>query len=1367
MADFKISVELDANGVATRANAVKATMKGVGDEIESSGRRSRSVADRDMSALATRLQSVAGYAKQAGQAMQMAGVALTASLTAPLVALGTLGVTSALEVDKVRTKITALVGDAATAETKIAELRSLADRSVGLTQKAALEGYAQLKGIGGIADKTINDVVAAMGKLNAAFDVEDLAGFQRNLTQIFTQGFEMTDIKEAIGRVPIFRQLLTQAFGTDDPAKLKELQASGALTLDSFLQGISGAIDSDPRIANIQENLSVKLAKASERLNVALAPVGQVILDTVVPAFEAVVPYIQSLGQWFQSLSPAAKTAAVVIGGIAAAIGPVLIVLGTVVTVIAGVVGGIASAAIAVGGFVALAKIVGIVLLGLVGLFIQLAPVIIAVGVAAVTLYNAWQTNFGGIRDYTIAAWNVIRSTIETALNAIRELTASVVGDIVAWWNDNYPLIEQTVTRVSEAIEGIIATVLGTIASLWQAHGEQIKAILAAAWSVISTVVRTGVSVLLGIVKMAMQIVNGDWAGAWETFTQIVLRAVAGMRSIGPALVTIIVNSIKLVISALVSLGNLITTTVVEIGKNLVLGLARGILTYQTTVISAARSVITSVVNVFRTVPKVESPSRVTTEIGEFMALGLAVGMENQASRVRAAARKLATDTINELRTAAVEFASLAGASEATINQIAQTERVRTAAQQQREIIKLRSEMGMTQQPLPTTIAETERVLRQLEDEKRRRDEFQKVLDDLAKMPAEIAAAMEAAEEALRKGLRDRIENIQRSGAIDVLNLQQEIALIGVADEIDRERIKNYYDLARLREEMMNDGYSDDQIKEARAILAVEQGRRLEMQEILKVRKQIADAAKLGEDMLGDLERLRNGNRELSVYDQTLRRIAQDYRDISPEQQEYLLGLASQIDAQKAYNEEYSRLFEFVRGTFDILAERGKSFGEKMKSIFGGIADRFKKMLLDMAANWLTSRLMGGGGGGGSSASGGGGFGGFLQGLFGGGNRAAGPGGTPMFNPGSGGGILQAIQQGSASSATAGGAGGGGLFSRLFGGFNRAGIASMLPMLGLGIGSSLGGGQGISGILGGAGGLLAGGIGAAFLAPGMFGTGAFATGTLLPFLTNPFTIAAAGALIVGAMILKRNAARRRDEKLRNQGMLDAFEQLKQYDSIISDVRGLRLDPASGIAQGEALGQQTRSSYLQMANSLKDKKTRNIALRDVSRIDAIISQKMAELRAAADIATAAGERSQRMLPEFAKGVFISPAFQAFRRYNGMLAGAWTGRDTLPAMLARGEMVLNPDQQARVRANAGFDAFRNAGIPGYAGGGMAVASSPVVVEAPAAPVNIEITIEQDAQGMFEAFAKSDAGRRVTVNVVNDAFANSQIRSRRRGA
>jgi hypothetical protein len=122
---------------------------------------------------------------------------------------------------------------------------------------------------------------------------------------------------------------------------------------------------------------------------------------------------------------------------------------------------------------------------------------------------------------------------------------------------------------------------------------------------------------------------------------------------------------------------------------------------------------------------------------------------------------------------------------------------------------------------------------------------------------------------------------------------------------------------------------------------------------------------------------------------------------------------------------------------------------------------------------------------------------------------------------------------------------------------------------------------------------------------------------------------------------------------------------------------------------------------------------------------------------------AGKVDTRLEAEFATGVYADAAFirqhADFKRRNGLLSGAFTGRDTLPSMLAPGEMVLNPKQIARVKFNAGFDAFKGAGIPNYAAGtfvGPSASASPPVV-ASAGPVTVQIVVSNS--GMVESDIK----------------------------
>jgi len=1070
------------------------------------------------------------------------------------------------------------------------------------------------------------------------------------------------------------------------------------------------------------------------------------------------------LGEAFRGLSPNVQLVIIAFVALAAALGPVLVVIGAVV----GAIGTLVSA---IGALIGSATAVGIAIAAMIGFLIQIGPVLVLAAVEIYLLYQAWQKNFGGIRDLTKTVADFVVATWNTAVTEIRELTASVMAEVTRFWAENG---EQIMAIVGEISEFIRAT-WTAIVDFWRENGETITAISSAVWDAVKTVIVKTVRIIGDVITIFLKLAKGDWAAAWNAMKDIVASVLQVIGSIVRAGTSVLIGIVKLMFQAIWDLHAWVLQKAVELGQAIGTGLANGVRAMRDRVVEAARNLVDQIPIAIRLMMGISSPSKVTETIGGQIGEGLAIGIEGKLTRVKTVAKRMADETVKQLKEAVAEFEKLAGASPDQVARIQQANAARDAANQQQEIIGLRGELGLYRDvPLPETIAGTEDQLKRLQAMKKEADEWAKFLEAMPQLITEN-----------EKAIADFMQSIRDAGAMNVIAMQEEIALIGVTDTMERERIKNYYDLQRLRQEMQLDGFGPQQIEEAVAITKATQAQRLELEKIADIRRQVAGAEELGEDLTGRLELLRNGNRELSEYEKTLRLIAKDYKDISVGQKEYLLGLAQQIDDQKAYNELYDQLHDAISRTFDILTSKGKSWGEKMKDIFGGIFNNFKKMLSDMAASWLTGNILGGG-----QAGGGGGlFGGIFNGIFGGGRSGAsggaggvlggglggifnafptgnGPGGTPYFNPNAGGSGVNTVR--------------GGLFGNLFGGgFGGllGGLAGILPMAGLGLGASLGGG-GLAGILGGAGGLLAGAVGFGIASPaglaGLIGMAGFSPGAALSIagVLGPIALIAAPLLLAGAYFLKRNKLRRQEETIRNRGILDAFEQLKGLDTIIAEVKGLRLDPASGLAQATQLAAQVRQQYLEMANSLKDKKTRNHALKDVSRIDLIVNQKMAELRAAADVAFAAGDRDRRMIPEFASGVYMSPQFMAFRRMNGMLGGgAWTGRDVIPALLAHRELVLNPVQQQTIIHNAGFDVFKTANIPGYAGGvavssqQLAVSSQPIAIDN--SPIVVELSVQQDAAGMFRVAAQSPSGRKVLLDVVGDGFANEEINQKRRGA
>jgi hypothetical protein len=366
--------------------------------------------------------------------------------------------------------------------------------------------------------------------------------------------------------------------------------------------------------------------------------------------------------------------------------------------------------------------------------------------------------------------------------------------------------------------------------------------------------------------------------------------------------------------------------------------------------------------------------------------------------------------------------------------------------------------------------------------------------------------------------------------------------------------------------------------------------------------------------------------------------------------------------------------------------------------IFGNIV----KELISGFARLALSKVFTGifGGGGTASQSRGGGIGSIISSVLGGGNGIFGGGGVPgatsavnVFDRALGGGTggdiwANAVQRGigaglpaqaarvgtytggpigglaGAANLALGGAGRTGLLKSLL-----RGIAPTLPLLGLGTGLQLGAGLGgqsrtgrILGAIGGAG--IGGALGlAAFTALG----GTFTSPALVSALgiLGPAALIAGPILLAGAIILKKNAARRSAEKQRDALMGDSLTQLQ---TLLSQVRRDKIGVDEALAQAAGI----RAQYLTSSAALTDKKTRNIALKDVSRLDAIITQ----IKIAGVSQSRRKQLDLQLTSEFAGGGYIPGP-----------PGA-----AVPIIAHANELVLNQQQQAAV----GYSALSRANI-----------------------------------------------------------------------
>lgn len=667
-------------------------------------------------------------------------------------------------------------------------------------------------------------------------------------------------------------------------------------------------------------------------------------------------------------------------------------------------------------------------------------------------------------------------------------------------------------------------------------------------------------------------------------------------------------------------------------------------------------------------------------------------------------------------------------------------------------------EAAMKQQLLKRGLFETNidvaNQLVALAAQKDRLKESADAAEKAAKVAAELKEAYNDFNIEIRNGAVD-----QRVQLGEVFRIQQQQLELGRdLTAVEEQQQVNITEIYQKTLEWQRAGMTNKQVQELQAKLLEEQAATLKLIAGIEDRRTQINANRLAKDLQAGLKETlealnyeyANGSEVTERYRVEKLLLTEAYKALTPEQRAAALAVADEIDAmrqaikaQAEMQRQYDKFYGVIRDSLQTLADEG--FG----GLFRKVKQMFRQFLLDMAAQWISSKFFkmfyqGGNAQAAGAGQQGGGLGGIFQSIFGSGGM--GPGGTPVFNGGNnfvsglgGGGMLPVDAQGNV----------------IVNGNQRGGLGGFLG--GLGFQRNIFTGKPLS-----SGMQMASGIGALVAMAGSFIPGRI--GNTISMAGMGLSIGAmfgpVGAVVgagIGALIglFTGGGAKKRDQKEKmpqlEQGFRDALQQLRD---LVRDVRTLRVDPASAIGRATELRAQIASGF---GIQFESGKYRRLAQSQITQRLAEADALIAELRSAAEVSRAAMERQRRLLPEFAGGVYLSPAF---RRLNGMIPGIWTGRDTVPAMLARGEMVLNPAQQLRVQQQAGFDVFKNAGIPGYAQGGMVQTAQPANE-----PIHVEVSVSQDASGMLRVAANSPQGRRVMLDVVSDGFRNDEVKMRRR--
>ena len=406
-----------------------------------------------------------------------------------------------------------------------------------------------------------------------------------------------------------------------------------------------------------------KWESSLRELKTALLPIGQNLVDAIAP----VVDGLAKMGEWFSKLPGPIQTFITVFGGVitvAAVLTP--LILGAVAAVgaleisLLPIIGVVAAVAAAIAGIVLVIKNWGTITDWLTDKWNQFKTWISelwnGIKSTATTVFNAIKANmtsiWNSIKSVTSSVWNSIKSTLSVIWNGIKAVASTVWNGIKTYFTSVLNVYKTLFITIWNAIKTAVTTI-------WNA----LKTGAATIFNGIKTVITT---VWNGIKSITSSVWNGIKAvitSVWNGIKLVTISVANGIKSI----VSSVFNGLKSIVSkAMSGVKSAIETgwnkarsfldgiSLIEVGKNIIAGLVKGITSVKDKISSAIKKVADMVPKKFKEILGIHSPSRVMRdEVGYWITEGLAKGIEanTKAEKVaKAKAQQIVSAYKNKLK---------------------------------------------------------------------------------------------------------------------------------------------------------------------------------------------------------------------------------------------------------------------------------------------------------------------------------------------------------------------------------------------------------------------------------------------------------------------------------------------------------------------------------------------------------------------------------------------------------------------------------------------------------------------------------------------------------------------------------------------
>ena len=376
---------------------------------------------RDFGSVAKQQLKAAGDAmKDVGDKMQNIGKDLSMKLTAPILAVGTLGVTYNAELEQLQVLFTTLTGSAEEADRVISQIQADASKSPFDVQ-TLIKANQYLISAGVSADdarQTILDLGNAIAATGGGND--ELDRMAMNLQQIQNVGKASSqDIKQFANAGINIYGLLADATGKS-VKQVKEMD----VTYEQLSKAFALASQEGGKYYGAMEAQSETLNGSVNKLKSSVKALLGAITKSAMPIIQKVIAKIQDVVDWFSNLDESQQETILKIAAAVAAIGPALVIAGKVISVLGTVVSAIGTVVGVLGG--------------------PLTVAIAAAIAAGVAIYKNWNTiaetgkmlwqrtkdNWTGIKNAVVDAATSLYNGAKEKFQAITDFISKQVDKL-------------------------------------------------------------------------------------------------------------------------------------------------------------------------------------------------------------------------------------------------------------------------------------------------------------------------------------------------------------------------------------------------------------------------------------------------------------------------------------------------------------------------------------------------------------------------------------------------------------------------------------------------------------------------------------------------------------------------------------------------------------------------------------------------------------------------------------------------------------------------------------------------------------------------------------------------------------------------